>query len=96
MVEHQAAAHGGERNPEFNFRVVKQCKISLDRQVREAVRIDMRGKVLNRKGMYNRWKLTRLLLDLDWEKKVWEESWQTRKVAEGEEGGDEQEERGKP
>ena len=56
----------------------------------------MRGNVLNRKGMYNRWKLTRLLLDLDWEKKVWEESWQTRKVAEGEEGGDEQEERAKP
>ena len=57
----------------------------------------MRGNVLNRKGTYNRCKLTRLVVvDLDWEKKVWEESWQTRKVAEGEEGGDEQEERGKP
>ena len=27
---------------------------------------------------------------------MWEESWQTRKVAEEEEGGDEQEERAKP
>ena len=62
MVEHQAAAHGGEMNPEFNFRVVKQCKSSLERQVREAVRIDMRGNVLNRKGMYNRCKLTKLVL----------------------------------
>ena len=33
-------------------------------------RIDMRGNVLNRKGMYNRCKLTRLVVDLDWEKKV--------------------------
>ena len=62
MVEHQAAAHGGERNPEFNFSVVKQCKSSLERLVREAVRIDMRGNVLNRKGMYNRCKLTKLVL----------------------------------
>ena len=56
MVEHQAIAHGGgggERTPEFNFRVVKQCKSSLERPVREAVRIVMRGNVLNRKGMYN-------------------------------------------
>ena len=65
MVEHQAAAHGGERNPEFNFRVVKQCKSSIERLVREAVSIDMRGNVLNRKRMYNRCKLTRLIVDLD-------------------------------
>ena len=46
---------------------------------------------------YNRCKLTRLVVDLDWEKKVWEESWQTRTVAEGEEGDEyEQEERAKP
>ena len=56
----------------------------------------MRGNVLNRKGMYNRCKLTRLVVYLDWEKKVWEEAWQTRTEAEGEEGGDEQEERTKP
>ena len=87
MVEHQAAAHGGESNPEFNFRVVKQCKSSIERLVREAVSIDMRGNVLNRKRMYNRCKLTRLVVDLDWEKKVWEEAWQTRTIAEGEEGG---------
>ena len=37
-------AHVGEDQPEFNFRVVKKCKSSLERQVRESVRIDMRGK----------------------------------------------------
>ena len=50
-------------------------------------RIDMRGNVLNRKGMYNRCKLTRLVVDPDREKKVWEEAWQTRTISEGEEGG---------
>ena len=53
MVEHQALAHGGERTPEFNFIVGKQCKSSLERLVREAVRIDMRGNVINIKGIYN-------------------------------------------
>ena len=76
MLEHQAVAHPAE-TPVFNFRVVKSCKTSLERQVREAVRISMRGSVLNKKGMYNRCKLTRLVVDRDWDNKVWEESWQT-------------------
>ena len=67
--------HGGEDNPEFRFRVVKQCGSSLERQVREAVRIQMRGLVLNRKGTYNRCKLTRLVVDSEWEDQVWKESW---------------------
>ena len=54
MLEHLEASHGGEGPPIFNFRVVKSCKSSLERQVREAVRIHMRGDVLNQKGMYNR------------------------------------------
>ena len=55
MLEHQAVAHRGEQaNPDFHFRVVKKCQSSLERQVREAIRIQMRGNVLNKKGMYNR------------------------------------------
>ena len=41
MADHQAMAHEGEQ-PQFNFSVVKQCTSSLERQVREAVRVQMR------------------------------------------------------
>ena len=75
MLEHQVASHMGEGPPQFNFKVVKSCKTSLERQVREAVRIHMRGEVLNKKGMYNRCRLTRLVVDQKWENKVWKESW---------------------
>ena len=78
MVEHQVMAHGGEENPSFNFKVVKHCSSSLERQVREAVRIQMRGLVLNKKGTYNRCKLTRLVVDTEWEDRVWRESWASR------------------
>ena len=81
MQEHQQASHGGEQPPAFKFRVVKKCKSSLERQVREAVRIQMRGNVLNKKGLYNRCKLTRLVVDEEWDLKVWQESWQPRGVA---------------
>ena len=63
MVQHQASVHGGDEQPQFAFKVIKKCKSSLERQVREAVRIQMRGNVLNIKGNYNRCKLTRLVLD---------------------------------
>ena len=78
MVEHQTMAHQGRGDPKFNFRIVKQCGSSLERQVREAVRIQMRGVVLNKKGTYNRCKLTRLVVDSDWEEQVWKESWMPR------------------
>ena len=78
MVEHQAMAHQGRGTPTFNFRVVKKCTSSLERQVREAVRIQMRGVVLNKKGTYNRCKLTRLVVDNEWEEKVWKDSWVPR------------------
>ena len=81
MQEHQQASHGGEQPPAFKFRVVNKCKSSLERQVREAVRIQMRGNVLNKKGLYNRCKLTRLVVDEEWDLKVWQESWQPRGVA---------------
>ena len=76
MQEHQQESHGGEQPPAFKFRVVKKCKSSVERQVREAVWIQMRGNVLNKKGLYSRCKLTRLVVDEVWELKVWQESWQ--------------------
>ena len=78
MVEHQTMVHQGRGNPNFNFRIIKNCGSSLERQVREAVRIQMRGVVLNKKGTYNRCKLTRLVVDRDWEDQVWKESWMPR------------------
>ena len=83
MADHQAMAHEGEQ-PQFNFSVIKQCTSSLERQVREAVRIQMRGLVLNRKGTFNRCKLTRLVVDTEWEDKVWKESWAQREDPTGE------------
>ena len=80
MLEHLEASHGGEGPPVFNFKVVKSCKSSLERQVREAVRIQMRGVVLNKKGMYNRCKLTRMVVDQEWENKVWKDAWASRET----------------
>ena len=36
--------------------------------------------VLNKKGMYNRCKLTRLVVDSEWEERMWKESWAKRVV----------------
>ena len=52
-------------------------KTALGRQVGEAIRIQMRGNTLNSTGVYNRCRLTRLVIDSQWDKKVWEESWQS-------------------
>ena len=76
IVEHQEMAHHGRGDAKFNFKVVKKCGSSLERQVRESVRIQMRGLVLNRKGTFNRCKLTRLVVDSEWEEQIWRESWE--------------------
>ena len=34
--------------------------------------------MLNKKGVYNRSKLTRMVVDEDWERKVWIESWESK------------------
>ena len=46
----------------------------------------MRGNVLNKQGTYNRCKLTRLVVDEEWEQRVWKESWEPRVVQVDEEG----------
>ena len=78
MLEHLAISHREEQRPSFRFRVIKKCKTALERQVREAVRIEMRGNILNKKGMFNRCKLTRMVIDSEWEKEVWDEAWEDR------------------
>ena len=65
MLEHLAVTHREEQVPGFRLRVVKRCKTALERQVREAVRIEMRGNVLNKKGMFKRCKLTRMVVDTE-------------------------------
>ena len=85
MIEHQVESHQGAGPPQFSFRVVKGCRSSLERQVREAVRIQMRGTVLNKKGLYNRCKLTRLVVDEEWEEKVWKDAWAKRETPVNEE-----------
>ena len=70
MVEHANTAHRGEEGvPDFNFKIVKSFKTCLERQIAEAVRIQKRGMVLNRRGEYNRCNITRLVLDNKWEQK---------------------------
>ena len=77
MVEHVNLAHKGEEGgPNFNFKVIKSFKTCLERQIAEAVRIQKRGGVLNRRGEYNRCGITRLVLDNEWEKKKWDQAWE--------------------
>ena len=45
----------------------------------------MRGNVLNKKGTYNRCKLTRMVVDSEWEEQVWKEAWAPRVVTAEEE-----------
>ena len=75
MHEHHSAAHGGEGEANFRFRLVKTFKSSLDRQIAEAIRIYKRGNILNRKGEYNRCSLTRLVIDNKWEEDRWDKAW---------------------
>ena len=49
MLQHQQEVHKDIKDPEFNFRVVKTFKTSLERQIGEAIRIQSRGNVLNRR-----------------------------------------------
>ena len=60
--------------PEFKMKVVKYFKSALDRQVAEAIRIKMRGNVLNRRGEFNRCSLTRLGVDYKWEDERWKKA----------------------
>ena len=76
IFQHFIDSHKGEGKPNFKFKVIKSFKTSLDRQIAEAIRIEMRGSVLNRKGEFNRCSLTRLGVDQKWEQERWNKSWE--------------------
>ena len=92
MTKHWANHHPGSSKPLFHQYIVKSFKSSLERQVAEAVRIQYRGNVLNSVGGFNRSKLTRLVVDQEWDQKVWEESVSQKRMSDkiqtalGEEG----------
>ena len=67
MHQHIVESHEVGSRPTFKFRVVRGFKSALDRQIAEAVRIVMRGNILNRKGEFNRCSITRLGVDHKWE-----------------------------
>ena len=48
MFEHAEESHKGDKLPQFKFKLVRSFKSALDRQIAEAIRIEMRGAVLNR------------------------------------------------
>ena len=76
MLKHWGESHKEEvERPQFNQFVVKQYKSCLERQIGEAVRIQHRGIVLNSAGVFNRSKLTKLVVDTDWDRKVFAENW---------------------
>ena len=74
MVQHWEDSNKSENVPPFKFRVVRSFKSALDRQIAEAVRIEMRGSLLNRRGEFNRCSLTRLGVDQKWEDERWTKS----------------------
>ena len=51
MIEHQRRVHPNILTPTFSFKVVANAKTALERQVREGVRIHLRGAVLNKSGV---------------------------------------------
>ena len=84
MVQHREESHKGEEMPDFKFRVVKTFKTALERQIAEAIRIEMRGNILNRRGEFNRCSLTRLGVDKQWEDERWKTSWEEQEWKEQE------------
>ena len=75
MMKYYTSAHPGIQKPQFTQVVVRQFKSALDRQIGEAIRIQLRGNTLNSAGVYNRCRLTRLVVDKQWDEQVWKDSW---------------------
>ena len=62
MWKHQVLEHPGQEKVNFKMKIIKQHRSALQRQVHEAVLIQLNsgGEILNSKGEYNRCKLPRL------------------------------------
>ena len=80
MVKHWITTHQGQEKPKFIQRVVSRYKTALERQVGEAVRIQPRGNTLNSLCGFNRSKVTRLVIDKEWDTKVWKENFDQRLI----------------
>ena len=77
MVKHWLSSHAELLEPpKFRMKVVSSFKDALTRQLSESVRIDLRGGgVLKSKTEYSRWRIPRLVLDMDeWKRKKSEET----------------------
>ena len=75
MAKHWSNTHQDGPKPKLIQNVIRSYKFALERQVDEAVRIQMRHNVLNSVGTFNKCKLTRLVIDSDWDSGVWKENW---------------------
>ena len=80
MIKHWITTHQGQEKPMFIQRVVNKYKSALDRQVGEAVRIQLRGNTLNSLCGFNRSKVTRLVVDKEWDTKVWRENFDQKLI----------------
>ena len=68
--KHWDEAHPGKEMPPFTFKIVQSFQDCLTRQVSEAVRIGLRGEVLNSKSEFSRCSIARLVVEKpEWEKK---------------------------
>ena len=68
--KHWDEAHLGKDMPPFKFKIVQTFQDCLTRQVSEAVRINLRGDVLNSKSEFSRCSIARLVVDKpEWEVK---------------------------
>ena len=65
IYKHQEIGHPEMAEPRFEFRIIRNFQSALVRQVTEAVMISRRGEngVLNSKGVFNRCKLPRLIIE---------------------------------
>ena len=86
MLKHWATSHPEEEKPRFHQYVVGKYSSCLDRQIGEAVRIQLRANTLNSMGVYNRCKLTRLVVDTQWDQKTFKANWEKGSTAEKAEG----------
>ena len=86
MLKHWATSHPEEEKPRFHQYVVGKYSSCLDRQIGEAVRIQLRANTLNSMGVYNRCKLTRLVVDTQWDQKTFKANWEKGSKAEKAEG----------
>ena len=74
MLKHWTNSHRGGDRPTFKFNVIQTYPDSLSRQIGEAVRIQLRANTLNSMAVFNRSRLTRLVVDREWEEKVRQEN----------------------